>query len=98
MLPWASLAILETSPSFHCGGTFGQLGSTAKVGRLRVCAWAGVCAMAVVAVSAVAPNAAAAKAIAAARDLVCIICFLPAARIVAAFAGRRKGASQRTCA
>ena len=32
---WASTAKLDTSPSFHCAGTFGQPRSTSKVGRLR---------------------------------------------------------------
>ncbi len=61
--------MLETSPSFHCGGTFGQAGSTAKVGMLRVCACA------VVPVSAVAPIAAAAtSAITTALGFVCFMC------------------------
>src|SRR5437660_4129255 len=39
-LSFASIAMLEGSPSFHCGGTFGHARSTSKVGRLRVCACA----------------------------------------------------------
>src|SRR5277367_3461060 len=75
MLPSASVVMLETSPSFHCGGTLGQVRSTVKVGRLRVCAWAAVCAAAPVAVSAVAPMAAAAtNAITTALGLVCFMC------------------------
>src|SRR5436190_1429887 len=39
------MAMLEASPSFHCGGTFGHDASTAKVGTARGgcdCAWAPV--------------------------------------------------------
>src|SRR5204862_2312426 len=39
-LSFASIAMLEGSPSFHCDGTFGHARSTSKVGRLRVCACA----------------------------------------------------------
>src|SRR5882757_10847766 len=31
------MAMLEASPSFHCGGTFGHDASTAKVGTARGC-------------------------------------------------------------
>ena len=34
-LSCASMATLEGSPSFHCGGTFGHARSTSKIGRLR---------------------------------------------------------------
>src|SRR5215472_10997427 len=34
-LSLASIAMLEGSPSFHCGGTFGQARSTSNTGRLR---------------------------------------------------------------
>src|SRR5262252_7088150 len=34
------MAMLEGSPSFHCGGTFGHERSTSNVWRLRVCACA----------------------------------------------------------
>src|ERR1700752_4624237 len=40
-LSFASIAILEASPSFHCGGTFGHERSTSNVGRLRFCAYPG---------------------------------------------------------
>src|SRR6187549_480160 len=36
-LSCASIAKLEGSPSFHFSGTFGQAGSTSKIGRLRGC-------------------------------------------------------------
>ena len=34
----ASMAMLETSPAFHCDGTCGQLASRVNVGTLRPCA------------------------------------------------------------
>jgi hypothetical protein len=69
--------MLETSPSFHCGGTFGHAGSMVKVGTPRVCAWAAVCAAAAVGISAAAPiPAAATNAITTALGFVCFICFL----------------------
>src|SRR4051812_37417670 len=37
-LSFASRAMLEISPSFICGGTFGQPASLAKVGTARPCA------------------------------------------------------------
>ena len=36
-LSCASTATLEASPSFHCGGTFGQDRSTANIGTERAC-------------------------------------------------------------
>src|SRR4030095_449467 len=37
-LPSASMAILDTSPSFHFAGTFGHEGSTSNIGMLRASA------------------------------------------------------------
>src|SRR5438093_8353948 len=37
-LSLASIAALDASPSFHCGGTFGHERSTSNVGTLRLCA------------------------------------------------------------
>src|SRR6185295_13479087 len=39
-LSFASMAMLEGSPSFHCGGTFGHERSTSNVGKLWFCAYA----------------------------------------------------------
>src|SRR5215813_10345785 len=39
--PCASIAMLDTSPSFHFAGTFGHEGSTSNIGR-EVCAAASV--------------------------------------------------------
>src|SRR6185503_7640298 len=39
-LSLASMAKLDASPSFHCGGTFGHALSTSNSGRLRVLDWA----------------------------------------------------------
>src|SRR5438094_788235 len=36
-LSFASIAMLEASPSFHCDGTFGHARSTSKIGRARPC-------------------------------------------------------------
>src|SRR5262245_18529413 len=43
--PCASIAMLDTSPSFHFAGTFGHEVSTSNRGRSRGCAWE-VCAAA----------------------------------------------------
>src|SRR6266481_7785272 len=37
-LSFASIAMLEGSPSFHCAGTLGHERSTSNVGKLRFCA------------------------------------------------------------
>ena len=59
-LSCASMAKLDASPTFHCGGSFGQALSTSKIGTPRACA-DGDCAAALVPKSHVACTAAATR-------------------------------------